>query len=205
LIFRSSVDELKYSFQKFNRDFLKLSEYFSFPSNQQEIPNQNLVSRKNPIVHKESMESHNVIKKEDDIFYGANEEDEQENNEINNKKLAPARANIYTNTSNKMIFESANQENHNEIKLNKMTNLMTDLRVCTTEGKIEEINSFNSLIPSHRHGKFYEPMYEERRKNMPFQRKQVSVNVWGILRDAIGKDLSKFAMPGKLKILIYKK
>jgi hypothetical protein len=177
---------------------MKLSEYFSFPSNQLEIPNQNLVSRKNPIVHKESMESHNVIKKEDDIFYGANEEDEQENNDINNKNIAKATATARvrgnTNTSNPMIFESANQENQNEIKLNKMTNLMTDLRVSTTEGKIEEINS---LIPSHRKGKFYEPMYEDRRKNMPFQRKQVSVNVWGILRDAIGKDLSKFAMPGR--------
>ncbi len=176
------MDDIKYSFQKFNRDFLKLSEYFSPTSNQQENPIEILrTSKKDKIIHKESLESHNIIKKEEEVFYGANEEEEGQNDQEQGA------------SSNAMVFESGINKK-DELKLNKFNNLMTDLRI-TSEGKIEEINS---LTTSHIHGKFFDPMYEERRKNLPLERKQVSVNVWGILRDAIGKDLSKFAMPGNL-------
>jgi hypothetical protein len=46
--------------------------------------------------------------------------------------------------------------------------------------------------------KNYSECYSKKRTKMPFVRKQVSFNVWEILRDAVGQDLSKFSMPGKL-------
>ncbi len=47
-------------------------------------------------------------------------------------------------------------------------------------------------------GKFYDPMYNEKRKELPTKRLKLNLNVWKILKDAIGKDLSKFCVPGKL-------
>ncbi len=81
-------------------------------------------------------------------------------------------------------------------------NVVPLIEKINASDKMKNLNSI-SLVNSnnlHKHGKFFDPLYEETRQNLPVKREKVTVNVWGILRDAIGKDLSKFAMPGNYKI-----
>ena len=40
-------------------------------------------------------------------------------------------------------------------------------------------------------------IYARKRLKMPMIRQQVNFNIWEILKDAVGKDLSRFSMPGK--------
>ena len=50
--------------------------------------------------------------------------------------------------------------------------------------------------------KYFNEIYSRKRVKMPMIRQQVTFNIWEILRDAVGKDLSRFSMPGNLVILI---
>jgi hypothetical protein len=49
--------------------------------------------------------------------------------------------------------------------------------------------------------KFYDPVYANKRTELPVKRKNLNINVWSILKDAVGKDLSKFCVPGKIKLI----
>jgi hypothetical protein len=44
--------------------------------------------------------------------------------------------------------------------------------------------------------KFYDPIYKNKRTKLPVLKKHMNLNVWSILKDAVGKDLSKFCVPG---------
>lgn len=46
---------------------------------------------------------------------------------------------------------------------------------------------------------FYDEVYDKmpKRDRLPNKRIELNINVWGILKDAIGKDLNKFCVPGK--------
>jgi hypothetical protein len=45
-------------------------------------------------------------------------------------------------------------------------------------------------------GKFYDPNYDNIRTSLSHPKNNQKFNIWTILKEAIGKDLSKFAMPG---------
>ena len=49
--------------------------------------------------------------------------------------------------------------------------------------------------------KFYDPLYDYKRNLLPFPKKKIDLNVWSILKDAVGKDLSKFCVPGRYKFI----
>ncbi len=44
--------------------------------------------------------------------------------------------------------------------------------------------------------KYSDPLYKQFRKPLPTKRKITKFNIWEILKDAVGKDLNKFTMPG---------
>ncbi len=46
----------------------------------------------------------------------------------------------------------------------------------------------------------YSEIYNKKRTKLPLNRKEIKFNVWDILRDAVGKDLSRISMPGILMI-----
>jgi hypothetical protein len=48
--------------------------------------------------------------------------------------------------------------------------------------------------------KLYDEVYDNivKRTRLPNKRIDLNLNVWSILKDAIGKDLNKFCVPGKL-------
>jgi hypothetical protein len=62
---------------------------------------------------------------------------------------------------------------------------------------------FKGLAPEQvsikmKRNRFYDPVYDNKRVQLPFPKKQMNLNVWSILKDAVGKDLSKFCVPGNL-------
>lgn len=67
---------------------------------------------------------------------------------------------------------------------------MTNYDETTPFGMAQE------LTPVHPESKFYDPLYIEMRKCLPAKKKELNINVWSILKDAVGKDLSKFCVPG---------
>ncbi len=46
-------------------------------------------------------------------------------------------------------------------------------------------------------GKFYDPDYDNIRTQLPVPRKKVKFSIWEVLKELVGKDFSKFAVPGK--------
>ena len=51
--------------------------------------------------------------------------------------------------------------------------------------------------------KFYDSIYNNKRSKLPVLKKSMSLNVWSILKDAVGKDLSKFCVPGIFLLIKY--
>jgi hypothetical protein len=47
--------------------------------------------------------------------------------------------------------------------------------------------------------KFYDAAYNNKRKELPAKKEKLNLKVWSILKDALGKDLSKFCVPGNKK------
>lgn len=223
----SQVDNLKKSFVRFNRDFVKLSEYFC-NSNGLDIGSENIINPNsndnnkrsrtpdkydnNNLLHdnnvielarnaaenekmgmpsrskagvnnklrKQSERSFNVIKKNEDVFYGA-DEDEEETPQY--------------------------KEEGNQIKVDMQENAtpVFKSRLEEEREKDNQLESDNLLVKKEdRKQKYYDPMYNNKRKNLPVKREKLNLNVWSILKDALGKDLSKFCVPGKLNNQFYK-
>jgi hypothetical protein len=83
---------------------------------------------------------------------------------------------------------------------NKNANKITENKKKPTSKMIEEesipIKLSKELVPVKVENKFYDPIYVEKRKFLPALKKELKINVWSILKDAVGKDLSKFCVPG---------
>lgn len=41
-----------------------------------------------------------------------------------------------------------------------------------------------------------------RRNRLPKEKVDLNLNIWGLLKDAVGKDLNKFCVPGKYIFII---
>ncbi len=54
-----------------------------------------------------------------------------------------------------------------------------------------------NMSPAEPNYKHHSEVYLKKRTKIPI-RANVKFNIWEILRDAVGKDLSKFSMPGKI-------
>ena len=58
------------------------------------------------------------------------------------------------------------------------------------------VKTTNTLQPKK--NEFYDPIYSTttKRTKLPKERIDLNLNVWSILKDAVGKDLNKFCVPG---------
>jgi hypothetical protein len=88
-----------------------------------------------------------------------------------------------------------------------VNNKSLDFKKKMSKKTIQKLDYLNSvakmtteLTPFNMDDKFYDPLYVEKRRFLPKIKKEQNLNVWSILKDAVGKDLSKFCVPGKLYI-----
>lgn len=62
---------------------------------------------------------------------------------------------------------------------------------------------FNKIeMQTPKRSKYYDEAYNKKRTSLPCPRKKINLNVWGILKEAVTKDLSKFCVPGILNFKI---
>jgi len=114
-----------------------------------------------------------VYQKDEDVFYAVSDEDDNKGlDEV--KSMSEIISKNHTE-SRKRVSKKINK-NDEEIEF----------------GKIRE------LTPFHIENKFYDPLYDEIRKCLPQKKKDLNINVWSIIKDAVGKDLSKFCVPGNI-------
>lgn len=70
------------------------------------------------------------------------------------------------------------------------------------ESHINIREKYNSKpIVNSRKFDYYEKAYDSKRDRLPVKRVIKKLNVWSILKDAVGKDLNKFCVPGKITLL----
>ncbi len=127
---------------------------------------------------KDSLNVSSILHKDEDIFYGANEDDDHVNE-------TPEGDGTTT------FFASAgeNQKNHIEINSKK--------HVDSIEIQNNNINGKeNNTLYLNSNNKFYDPIYNKKRHELPAKKEKLNLNVWSVLKDALGKDLSKFCVPG---------
>jgi hypothetical protein len=77
-------------------------------------------------------------------------------------------------------YDSDNRESNDEVQL---------------KVKSVKFETISDIVTSNK--KFYDAVYDNRRTELPVKRRNLNLNVWSILKDAVGKDLSKFCVPGK--------
>ena len=135
--------------------------------------------------------SANSIIKENCEFYGSS----YEGRCVGTKVLTGIKTKypiIIEESRNIIFFPTSSIRNKQStwIALNKIKNIIKD----EYNSKVEFKN--NKKINKDKKGKYYDPLYEyEKRTSLPEKFKEVSINVFKILKDAIGKDLNHFAMP----------
>jgi len=85
--------------------------------------------------------------------------------------------------------------------LNKHGNKKTSKkRIQNLDDKNPVAKMTTELTPFLIEDKFYDSLYVQKRCSLPTKKKELNLNVWSILKDAVGKDLSKFCVPGKIYI-----
>ena len=100
-----------------------------------------------------------------------------------------------------------NDDDKNDINLFKSypqpKKIIQTINTDIDTNKINNINNKNIIKLDNKKknntlqkGSFYDPLYSyEKRTSLPEKSKEVSFNIFKILKDAIGKDLNRFAMP----------
>lgn len=223
---------MKRSFISFNRDFIKLSEYFfNFKGAEQSFLNN----------HKTFVDDNNNIELarggvlEDNLEYeeniNLNVNSLNNNDDLFDKSIysillfnlinlvqSKPQSN-YIDTSSRVyqkdedIFYAVSDNNDSETAIdqkNKNTSRIRDSKRKVTLKMMEEentpIKSFvRDLVPVKTvESKFYDPLFSEKRKSLPVLKKDLKLNVWSILKDAVGKDLSKFCVPGMINYIEHK-
>lgn len=82
-------------------------------------------------------------------------------------------------------------------ELNKVEKIEKIKKESVSEYHNQTQTQDNSV--SVKKSKFYDEVYDKtvKRTRLPNKRIDLNLNVWSILKDAIGKDLNKFCVPGK--------
>lgn len=103
-------------------------------------------------------------------------------------------------------FESTTSKNVNET-FNRSNKTPAAASSYETNNNLILLKTVNSNINSNpfsqiemqkpKRSKYYDEAYYSKRNSLPCPRKKINLNVWGILKEAVSKDLSKFCVPGK--------
>lgn len=90
--------------------------------------------------------------------------------------------------------ESNKLSKRNSNKVNSNSRLSQD-----NQTNIIAVKEPNKEIKKNSANQYYDEVYAkiEKRNRLPKERVPMNLNIWGILKDAVGKDLSKFCVPGK--------
>ena len=99
--------------------------------------------------------------------------------------------------NNKNSYQKPKQE---IININKIHNINNKNNNNNKNSTIDKNKNKDIIKPNKKHdilkGSFYDPLYSyQRRTSLPEQSKDVSFNIFKILKDSIGKDLNHLAMP----------
>ena len=94
-------------------------------------------------------------------------------------------------------FKSNNSHRNKKVQKINENRIKTNNLIDDNTNNKNVIKSKNSKQNNKdKKGAYYDPLYEyEKRTSLPEKCKEVSINVFKILKDAIGKDLNHFAMP----------
>ena len=93
-------------------------------------------------------------------------------------------------------FKQTQNIKKKQVKINTYVENSKKENIINKQSKMNKsINSNNNNLNIVK-GSFYDPLYSyQKRSSLPEQMKEVSFNIFKILKDAIGKDLNHFAMP----------
>lgn len=192
------IEEMRISLGKFAKDFTKLSEYFGVDDydnietkilKTKEIKNQtsNIIKESSEELNEKEKENQ-IIKMNEEVFYGLDDDELEENKNFNFTTR---------NTINHIGLSCNLKENlRKNFKDDSDLNMKSNTLLNQANNNIysEEYKEIESLS---KRGKFYDEAYNKlERKQLPAKRKKINLNVWGILKDAVTKDLSKFCVPG---------
>jgi hypothetical protein len=200
------IEEMKICLCKFAKDFTKLSEYFGVDDyddieskilKTKEIKNQtsNIIKESNEEFNNEKEKENRIIKMNEEVFYGLDDDELEENKNFN----FTTRNTINHIGLSSNLKESLRKNCKDDSDLNmKSSNLLNQANNNIYSEELKEIENLS------KRGKFYDQAYDNlERKQLPAKRKKINLNVWGILKDAVTKDLSKFCVPGfYLKIFL---
>ena len=98
---------------------------------------------------------------------------------------------LQTGKNEKDIFKSTQKQPNLNVYNKKNINVINNKK---------NINTIKNSIKSNKNidikkGSFYKPLFDfEKRKSLPAKSKEVSFNIFKILKDVIGKDLNHFAI-----------
>lgn len=86
---------------------------------------------------------------------------------------------------------AANENDNNFVSSNTNNNTSNLILLKNPSSKTENYKN------ATKRPKYFDEAYDTtKRKMLPVKRKKLNINVWSILKDALGKDLSKFCVPG---------
>ncbi len=191
---------MKSTLSRFARDFTKLSEYFGpddYDRNLHSVENiNNMISpargapsssikeKKNTSIQNETKNISKIfIKLDSQIVFDKEVFYDLENEEF--ESTTSKHFNESSNNSNKAPMTSSYEANNNMILLKTVNNNIHS-------------NPFTQIeMQKPKRSKYYDEAYNSKRNSLPCQRKKINLNVWGILKEAVSKDLSKFCVPGK--------
>jgi hypothetical protein len=104
----------------------------------------------------------------------------------------------FESTTSKNVYETFNRSN----KTPAASSYEANNNLIALKNVNSDINS-NPLaeieMQKPKRSKYYDEAYNQKRNSLPCPRKKINLNVWGILKEAVSKDLSKFCVPGKQK------
>jgi hypothetical protein len=129
----------------------------------------------------------------EEVFYGL--DDDSVDNKIGS---IYSNVNPFSSTSKKDSFDV---ENINRTRNNRADNLIVLKTAGNNKPSGNNINLPKEIeLKNTKRGKYYDEAYNKKRYTLPVPRKKINLNVWGILKEAVSKDLSKFCVPGKIII-----
>jgi hypothetical protein len=166
---------------RFSKDFHKINEYFFM--NEEGIlesgRESNMASNRNTIEDNFSEVKKKAILPKKEIRVNGYEEKpfQSRNQDIS----------VYKSNNLNETFYSIVDEEEEPLKV-----ISPKLNKAVTFGLNPEVITITKISKP----KFFDPIYESKRLQLPVLKKQMNLNVWSILKDAVGKDLSKFCVPG---------
>ena len=101
--------------------------------------------------------------------------------------------------SNEEFFDCDDSDDFNDISIKGQKSFVNNEKLDSNNIIPNNNNqiTFRKNEDNNNNGKkFYDPLYDyPKRKELPFPKKNIGLNVWSVFKSAVGKDLNRFAVP----------